>query len=62
MSDNTAWSGADPVPHAERDESAGSDAADHDRSQEDTGGADRAYGPDEEQLVAERLRALGYIE
>jgi hypothetical protein len=62
MSENTAWGGPAPVPLAEPAGPASSDAADGARRPEDTGGPDRAYGPDEEQLVAERLRALGYIE
>lgn len=62
MPENTAQGGPEPVPSAEPVELAGRDAAAGAQGPEDTGSPDRPYDPDEERLVAERLRALGYIE
>ena len=62
MPENSAQGGPEPVPSAEPAGPAGRDADAGARSPEDTGRPDRPYDSDEEQLVAERLRALGYIE
>ena len=62
MPENTAQSAPEPVPPAEPAGPAGRDAAAGARSPEDTGRPDHPYDSDEEQLVADRLRALGYIE